>query len=739
MRVVWRVLLTLVLVASSAAAEPVPDQSERLLGTARLWAKVKFFHPYLAYKDIDFDAALVRAIPKVEAATTVAAYRAALAEMLAVLGDPVTRIGDAAAPPAVKPGALLVMPAPGVLQVDMAAFVAGGFDSRVFRQRGADVVRSAATARVLVIDLRTGEPAWITTAALAYLDGALPAITRWPVQRVLEHRGWRSQEGGPSAAGYSSTFVTVGTQAPQPPRPRGPGHVVFVADAHAAVPVEALALQASGHATIVAPGVLDEAGTVQTVELSLPGGLTAAVRLGELVWGPPRADIQAGDPRVRGIELAKQLASQPSSQRPGRTFSTPRRPALPPLRVRDDDDHAAARYPSRELRMLAAIRVWATIDTFSPYRYLIPDWDAVLRDLLPRLAAAPDRERYVELLREMGARAGDGHISVAVATPDPTLKRRGTIGALLRLVGGKVAVVRTVDAATAKLLAPGDVIETIDGKPVAQLIAAKRTITSGSTPEARDQRVVYSLAFGDESSVAKLGVRGANGRLREVELPRTVANLRLVFDPPAGSPHWKKLPRNIGYVNLMLLTMQEVPRMLEDLADTRALVLDLRGYAAGSLFALAPRLNVKRAKYGAQLLRPHVTGEQGVADPRLRFFQEMPAVPDGTPLYRGKLVVLIDDRAISHSEHTCLFLAEAAPVTFVGTPTHGANGDITALRLPGGLRMWFTGQEVRWVDGRQLQQVGVKPHVVARPTLAGLRAGKDEVLARALAWLATGR
>jgi C-terminal processing protease CtpA/Prc len=129
----------------------------------------------------------------------------------------------------------------------------------------------------------------------------------------------------------------------------------------------------------------------------------------------------------------------------------------------------------------------------------------------------------------------------------------------------------------------------------------------------------------------------------------------------------------------------------------------------------------------------------GHSDQRIRFFQEMPQVPTDTPIYKGKVVVLIDDRAISQAEHTCLFLSEAAGATFVGSPTHGANGDITALRLPGALRMWFTGQEIRWVDGRQLQKVGVQPHITVRPTIGGIRARKDEVLDRALAFIATGK
>ncbi len=56
----------------------IPDveyQTERLAALGRLWGAVKFFHPFLAYKEIDWDAALVKAIPSVKAARTPSEYR----------------------------------------------------------------------------------------------------------------------------------------------------------------------------------------------------------------------------------------------------------------------------------------------------------------------------------------------------------------------------------------------------------------------------------------------------------------------------------------------------------------------------------------------------------------------------------------------------------------------------------------------------------------------------------------
>jgi hypothetical protein len=73
-----------------AGAPPVPttEQVERLDRLARAWGTVKYLHPYLAYKAIDWDKAAVDAIPRVLAAKQDDEYTAAVQTMLDVLGDP---------------------------------------------------------------------------------------------------------------------------------------------------------------------------------------------------------------------------------------------------------------------------------------------------------------------------------------------------------------------------------------------------------------------------------------------------------------------------------------------------------------------------------------------------------------------------------------------------------------------------------------------------------------------------
>ena len=63
----------------------------RLAGLAKVWGAVKYFHPYLAQREIDWDKALVETLPKVNGAKTPQEYEAALNQMLAVLNDRSTR------------------------------------------------------------------------------------------------------------------------------------------------------------------------------------------------------------------------------------------------------------------------------------------------------------------------------------------------------------------------------------------------------------------------------------------------------------------------------------------------------------------------------------------------------------------------------------------------------------------------------------------------------------------------
>ena len=68
----------------------------------------------------------------------------------------------------------------------------------------------------------------------------------------------------------------------------------------------------------------------------------------------------------------------------------------------------------------------------------------------------------------------------------------------------------------------------------------------------------------------------------------------------------------------------------------------------------------------------------------------------------------------------------------VGSTTAGADGNVSAIPLPGGLRSMFSGIGVFYPDKRPTQKVGILPDIEVKPTIAGIREGRDEVLEEAI-------
>lgn len=394
-------------------------------------------------------------------------------------------------------------------------------------------------------------------------------------------------------------------------------------------------------------------------------------------------------------------------------------------------------YPASPYRVLAAYRWWNAIHYFYPYKALMgEDWDAVLRQTIPRLEAARDSTEYALAVAEMVARIHDSHGYIASAALRSYFGP-AAVGVLLRYVQGRPVVVRVADDSATKAsgIAVGDVILRVDGEDAAVRRARFAPYLAHSTPQALDYAVAWRLLGGPDSSTATLVVSGAGGRVRELRVPRRAAFYRELQYARTG-PVLRLLPGNIGYADLERLTVGMVDSMFTLFRHTSAIIFDGRGYPQGTAWAIAPRLTDRSGVVAARFRRPLVMSPDTTQTSTYAFAQPLPKTEKWR--YHGATVMLMDERTISQAEHTGLFFEAANHTTFVGSPTQGANGDVTSVVLPGGITVGFTGHDVRHADGRQLQRVGLVPDVFVRPTIAGIRAGRDEVLERALRYLRAG-
>jgi C-terminal processing protease CtpA/Prc len=177
--------------------------------------------------------------------------------------------------------------------------------------------------------------------------------------------------------------------------------------------------------------------------------------------------------------------------------------------------------------------------------------------------------------------------------------------------------------------------------------------------------------------------------------------------------------------------------------NTKAIVFDDRGY---------PNFNDNTAWYGRLCKNKNVN----VA---LWSFNtpEFPNITQGTQVdiqnakdwvdqtsdtgwvYKGKIVILINESAQSYAENLPLVLKSMSNATFIGSPTAGADAMTTSFIIPGNLTLFFSGCEISYPDGRRIMQLGLQPDIFVRPTIKGMQAGKDEVLERTIKFIQSGK
>ena len=731
-RLVALVVAAALLLPGSAGGSASFDEArvDDLAALGKVWLAVRFQHPRVALTERNWDAVLETAVPAVLSARDHETAVAAVGAMLASLNDPATRLetrvpertGSAASP---VPPVMNALPGGGYL-IDVRA---PGALARagVMRKAITDHMDAITAADRLVVDVRgtraSGEEGGDILSILDDVIAGEP--TPVPAPRYVRHSGFRSQLGGVSF--YTSAQVTEGITIQRPRTGIGARRVAFVVDESAIVTPLMLGLRARGTGAIATVGPLPRAPVGRTA-IPLGGERLAYVRTTDYVLDGKRVEPGADASLAPGSDdatvYARAAALIASARPPVAGVADPAPVWLP------DRDYANEPFPSQAHRLLAVYRLWGVLDAFCPYKDLMDKpWSEALPSGIRAVLAATTPLEYAEAIARTAALTNDSHVNVIGSAALDGLVGLVRPPVLVRFVEGRPVITRVLDAQAAPALERGDEVLAIDGHPVAERIQRIAGFISYSTPAGRDRVVEQWLLAGNPSSTAVVTVRGADGAARDVKIAR----------PARAAPATQRdgdvvriLDGNIGYADLERLEVADVPAMFERFRNTAGIIFDMRGYPRGTAWAIAPRINVHadaaHPTLAARFTRPTLSPAPDAE--RITFVQDLPQTE--TWVYDKPTVMLIDERAISQSEHTGLFFKAANGTTFVGSGTTGANGDVTVMVLPGGLRVTFTGHEVRWPDGRQLQRIGLVPDVVVTPTIAGIRAGKDEVLDRAV-------
>jgi hypothetical protein len=492
---------------------PLDARTQRLVRLCALWGNVRYHHPWVVEGAVDWDSALVEALPRALAATNDDELAAAVTSMTTALHDPATRVerSPVATPPATTPPVTPSSTVDGVLVVHVAARGWQGVDPEVSR-----VVPEIEKAPLLVLDLRasTDDDAWGAQLVVDKIAARLPSHDSTGItERFVEHRGYQPQSGVTSG-GYETLLA-----ARLPPtfaastKPH-PSKVVFVTNTRTGVPNLAWAMQRVGDAVIVLQGALGPDEFAAAPSVPVADGYVLHVRQAELVDDAPRADVElpasAADADI--IEVALRAAHE---KRKSRTLHAAGIAAPRASTWRPDATYANEPYPSRERRVLSLFRFWSVIHYFYPYLPLMGDaWDDALAEFLPRFEQASDAHEYVMAVAELAAKIPDGHVGVWGSKEMRSLFGAARQPFEAQMVEGHPTVTSLLgDASLAATgLAVGDVIVSVDGEEVATRMSRLSKYITASTEAWRGFRTLRSALSGDAGSTMKLVVRGGDGK-----------------------------------------------------------------------------------------------------------------------------------------------------------------------------------------------------------------------------------
>lgn len=387
-------------------------------------------------------------------------------------------------------------------------------------------------------------------------------------------------------------------------------------------------------------------------------------------------------------------------------------------------------YPDAGFRLLSLYRYWNMIRYYFPYvGETDRDWDEVLADHLPHFLEAEDELAYERASLGLIGEVNDTHAQLRAGGDRIDTARGDRYAAVnIRFVEGEPVVTDLYrpDDGSSTLLALGDVITEINGRLVEEIVTERNPRYPASN-EAAQRRDLAADLLRDTSEFMDLSVRTATGEeTRRIPLVSEGQLYRHRGNPHRNTPAYEFLSEDIGYVTLQNIKAGDIPVIRDTFRNTRGIITDIRSYPSTfvvlSLGSYLMAENTPFVKFAQPVMS--TPGAFTWSDPL-----EITAAEDP---YTGRVVVLVNELTQSSAEYTSMAIRAGPRTTVIGSTTAGADGNVSSVTLPGGLRTMISGIGIFYPDGTPTQRVGIVPDIEVPLTIAGIRSGRDEVLERAI-------
>lgn len=397
---------------------------------------------------------------------------------------------------------------------------------------------------------------------------------------------------------------------------------------------------------------------------------------------------------------------------------------------KNEKSYSTMKFPDAGFRLLSLYRYWNMIHYYFPYKNLIEDdWNGVLKEFIPKFSNAGNELEYKQTALALIARIHDTHANIW--DNDQTLERsKGLNFAPLEInfVENKAIVIDYFDKDLGEKtgLKIGDEIVSINGKKVEDIVKEMLPLTPASNYPTQLRDISRKLLRTNDST---LNIEYSQNNLSK-STNLSCYNLKTVNiykKYQKKDTCFKFINTEIAYLNPGNVKNQYFKEILPLISKTKGLVIDFRSYPSDFIvFSLSEFLLPEKKSF--------VKFSKGsVTSPGLFTINKTIEVgKNNKDYYKGKVVILINETTQSSAEYHTMAFRTAPKATVIGSTTAGADGDVSRFYLPGGISTMISGIGVYYPDGRETQRVGIIPNIEIKPTIKGIKEGKDELLEKAI-------
>lgn len=391
---------------------------------------------------------------------------------------------------------------------------------------------------------------------------------------------------------------------------------------------------------------------------------------------------------------------------------------------KNEKEYNKMKYDDSGYKLLSLFRYWNIIEYYYPYKDIIEEnWDSVLTEFIPKFIKTKDELEYKLAIEALATKIHDPH--AMVSDTNGTLdKYRGDKYAPIEFgfIENQIVIKNVLPKYEKECkLKKGDIVLKINDKDIFEVIKEKSKYASLSNKSAIVNRLQYEL-FATSKDSMNLTIKRDDNRITQNVKCYPDINM---FDIDEDSH--KLLDKNIGYINPGELEEGEIDKIMDKFMDTKGLIVDLRYYPSDFIvYSLGKYLMPKEVTFAkTSVPNQSVPGE-------FILYEDLKVGSDNKNYYKGKVMILMNERSQSQSEFTVMALRNAPNAKVIGSDSIGTDGNVASFSLPGGVNTLITGVGIYNPDKSQTQRVGLKSDIYIEPTIQGVKEGRDELLEKAI-------